>query len=81
MSPENCKIIVAMVSVTGDYLKRNNLLKPIDGHPVRNHYAHLWREIKTKFGSSYKDLDDEQFSDVLKFVNDAPNRCVQAGVK
>ncbi|MBD1157126.1 hypothetical protein IDH10_03040 [Pelagibacterales bacterium SAG-MED20] len=42
----------------------------------RNPYAHVAICVKEKFGNSYKDIPDEQFDEVLKYIDflrDNPN--------
>ena len=52
----------------GDYLK--NKLPEHQSHPKgRNPYAHVALEIKNKFNMSYKDLPDEQYKQVIDFIN------------
>ena len=39
-------------------------------HPKgRNPYAHVAICVKEKFGNSYKDIPDEQFDEVLKYID------------
>tara|TARA_B100001029_G_scaffold87716_1_gene71892 strand:+ start:527 stop:751 length:225 start_codon:yes stop_codon:yes gene_type:complete len=67
MSPENSKFLWKEILEVGDFLK--NKLPPHPSHPKgRNSYAHVALEIKNHFGVSYKDVDDEKFEDVMKFI-------------
>ena len=56
-----------MIQKAGDYL-----LDQLPGHPNhpkgRNPYAHVALCVKEKFGNSYKDIPDEQFDEVLKYI-------------
>jgi len=38
-------------------------------HPKgRNSYAHVAICIKSKFNASYKDIDDDRFDEVVKYI-------------
>jgi hypothetical protein len=38
-------------------------------HPKgRNPYAHVALCVKEKFGNSYKDIEDEKFQEVAKYI-------------
>jgi hypothetical protein len=71
MNQENRKIVLEAARLAGDFLKGK--LAPIDGHPVRNSYAHVYHAIKEKFGKSYKDCDDDQVQSMLTFIDDVKN--------
>ena len=52
----------------GDFLK--DKLPDHPSHPKgRNPYAHVALEIKNKFKMSYKDIPDEKYNLVLKYIN------------
>ena len=39
-------------------------------HPKgRNPYAHVAICIKSKFNSSYKDIEDDKFEEVVRYIN------------
>ena len=58
------KIIVE----AGDYLKGKLPNHP--NHPKgRNPYAHVAICVKSKFGSSYKDLSDNDFQKVVEYID------------
>lgn len=44
-------------------------LVPNHAHPVRNSYAHLWREIKKKMGKSYLECEDSDEKEILDVIN------------
>jgi len=44
-------------------------LVPNHAHPVRNAYAHLWREIKKTMGKSYLECDDTDEAQILEVIN------------
>ena len=69
MTPDNRARIVAAARLAGDELKGR--LPPLPDHPDRNSYAHVWREVKTKFNvESYKDCDDSQVDEVLACIDE-----------
>ena len=54
--------------VSKDYLK--DKLPDSQNHPKgRNPYAHVASEIKNKFNCSYKDLPDDKYEEVIKYIN------------
>tara|TARA_B100000029_G_scaffold466211_1_gene501535 strand:- start:16026 stop:16253 length:228 start_codon:yes stop_codon:yes gene_type:complete len=67
MNIENKKILWNEILKAGDFLK--NKLPDHPNHPKgRNPYAHVALEIKNKFAMSYKDLPDEEFKNVIDFI-------------
>ncbi len=44
-------------------------LVPNHAHPVRNPYAHLWREIKKEMGKSYLECDDADEKKIIEVIN------------
>ena len=56
-----------MIQEAGDYL-----LGQLPNHPNhpkgRNPYAHVAIWVKEKFGNSYKDIPDEKFTEVIKYI-------------
>ena len=64
-----------IIQQAGDYLQ--NQLPEHPNHPKgRNPYAHVALEIKNKFNSSYKDLPDDKYEEVLdyiEFLKENPN--------
>ena len=50
----------------GDYLE---VLPDHPNHPKgRNPYAHVAICVKNKFNASYKDIEDEKFYEVLRYI-------------
>ena len=48
----------------GDYLKGQ-----LPDHPKgRNPYAHVAICVKSKFNQSYKDIKDEKFNEVVRYI-------------
>ena len=67
MTPENSKKLWKIIQETGDYLQGQLPNHP--NHPKgRNPYAHIALCIKEKFRASYKDISDEQFNDVINYI-------------
>ena len=56
-----------MIQEAGDFLVGK--LPEHPNHPKgRNPYAHVAICVKNKFNASYKDISDEKFTDVLRFI-------------
>ena len=69
LSIESQKLIYAAGKEAGDFLK--DKLKPCEGHPVRNPYAHVWERVKHHLGGfSYKDCDDEDVPVILELIKE-----------
>ena len=67
MSPEKSQKIWKIIQEAGDYLKGQ--LPDHPNHPKgRNPYAHVAICVKSKFNKSYKDISDEQYEKVLKYI-------------
>ena len=67
MNSANRKKLWKMIQEAGDYLEGQLPNHP--NHPNgRNPYAHVAICIKSKFNSSYKDIPDELYGDVLKYI-------------
>ena len=67
MKKENSSKLWKIIQETGDYLISRLPYHP--NHPKgRNPYAHLALCVKDKFGNSYKDIPDEKFNDVVKYI-------------
>ncbi len=67
VNKENADMIFVLMRRAGDNLKGR--LPPSRNHPGgRNPYAHVATCIKQKFGMSYKDVPDGQFSDLVQFI-------------
>jgi len=68
VNSENKKKLWSEILLAGDFLK--NKLPDHPNHPRgRNPYAHVALEIKNKFHDSYKDLDDEKFTEIMSFIS------------
>ena len=67
MNEKNKKILWSEILNAGDFLKNKLPFNPY--HPKgRNPYAHVALEIKNKFKNSYKDLSDNKFQEVIKYI-------------
>ena len=67
MNKENKKKLWQEILLAGDYLKHK--LPEHPNHPKgRNPYAHVALCVKENFNNSYKDIPDEKFDEVLKYI-------------
>ena len=67
MNNENKKEVWRVIQRHGDLLV--NKLAPHPNHPMgRNPYAHICTLIKSHFGCSYKDVEDEKRGDLINFI-------------
>ena len=68
MNKENASKLWKIIQEAGDYLV--DQLPDHPNHPKgRNSYAHVALCVKEKFNSSYKDIPDEKFSEVMNFID------------
>ena len=67
MNKENASKLWKMIQEAGDYL--DGQLPDHTSHPKgRNPYAHVSICIKNHFNASYKDIPDNEFDKVVKFI-------------
>tara|TARA_Y100000992_G_scaffold302289_1_gene275906 strand:- start:2015 stop:2242 length:228 start_codon:yes stop_codon:yes gene_type:complete len=67
MNKENASKIWKIIQEAGDYL--DGQLPEHPNHPKgRNPYAHVAICVKNKFHNSYKDIPDEKFYEVIKYI-------------
>ena len=67
MTDEKSRQLWKMIQEAGDYLQGQ--LPDHPNHPKgRNPYAHLAICVRSKFNQSYKDIEDEKFSEVVKYI-------------
>jgi hypothetical protein len=67
MNKENAEKLWKIIQETGDYLQGRLPNHP--NHPNgRNPYAHVAICIKNKFDSSYKDIPDDKYEEILKYI-------------
>ena len=68
MNEENRRRLWVLIQEAGDYLQGQ--LPEHPNHPKgRNPYAHVALAVKNKFNTSYKDIDDNKFDEVIKYIN------------
>ena len=68
MNKENASKLWKMIQEAGDYLQGK--LPDHQNHPKgRNSYAHIALCVREKFQLSYKDIEDEKFEEVVKYIN------------
>ena len=67
MNKENASKLWKIIQQAGYHLQGS--LPDHPNHPKgRNPYAHIALCIKDKFQNSYKDIEDEKFDEVLKYI-------------
>ena len=67
MNKENASKLWKIIQEAGDYLQGQ--LPEHSNHPRgRNPYAHVALCVREKFNSSYKDIPDDQFEEVIKYI-------------
>ena len=67
MNKENASKLWKIIQEAGDYLEGQ--LPEHSNHPRgRNPYAHIAISVKSKFNASYKDIEDNKFDDVIKYI-------------
>ena len=67
MDKINKEKIWRLIQNTGDVLAGKLPEQP--NHPKgRNPYAHVALEVKTHFGTTYKDIPDENYNEVLEYL-------------
>ena len=68
MKKENASKLWKIIQEAGDYLK--DQLPNHPNHPKgRNPYAHVALCVKEKFNDSYKDIEDEKYEEVIKYIS------------
>ena len=67
MSPEKSQKLWKIIQEAGDFLKGQ--LPDHPNHPKgRNSYAHVALCVKDQFNASYKDIPDEKYNEVIKYI-------------
>tara|TARA_B100000401_G_scaffold294782_1_gene202035 strand:- start:142 stop:399 length:258 start_codon:yes stop_codon:yes gene_type:complete len=68
LNKENASKLWKLIQTTGD-----DLLGKLPNHPNhpkgRNPYAHVALEVKTHFKMTYKDIPDENFDEVVRYLD------------
>ena len=67
MNKENTEKLWKIIQEAGDYLEGRLPNHP--NHPNgRNPYAHVAICVKEKFGNSYKDIPDNKYEEILRYI-------------
>tara|TARA_Y100001958_G_C21022436_1_gene398458 strand:+ start:484 stop:711 length:228 start_codon:yes stop_codon:yes gene_type:complete len=67
MNKENSIKLWKIIQEAGNYLEGR--LPEHPNHPKgRNSYAHIALCVREKFNASYKDIPDERYDEVLKYI-------------
>ena len=67
MNKLNASKLWKLIQLTGDEL--SGKLPDHPNHPKgRNPYAHVALEVKTHFKMTYKDIPDQKFDEVVKYL-------------
>ena len=67
MNKENASKLWKIIQEAGDYLQGQ--LPEHPNHPKgRNPYAHVALAVKEKFNVTYKDIPNEKFDEVVKYI-------------
>jgi len=67
MDKENASKLWKIIQEAGDYLK--DQLPEHPNHPKgRNPYAHVALAVKEKFNVTYKEIPDDKFDEVVKYI-------------
>mgnify|MGYP001470134419 CR=1 FL=1 len=67
MNKENASKLWKIIQQAGDYLQDQLPDHPYHPHG-RNPYAHVAICVKSKFNSSYKDISDDRYNEVLNYI-------------
>lgn len=78
MNKQHLKIINTFVREKGNEIQ--SILPPLPGHPVRQAQAHLYKEIKLRFGVPVKELDDHRFDEVMKLLHICVEHAAEPGI-
>lgn len=66
MNKQNLKLIHEFIQKKGNEIQ--SLLPPLPNHPKRQAQAHLYREIKLRFGVPVAELGDGRFDEVMRLL-------------
>ena len=67
MKKKNANELWRIIQEAGNYLQGQLPSHP--NHPTgRNPYAHIALCVKEHFNSSYKDIPDEKYNDVIEYI-------------
>lgn len=66
MNKRNLRTIHEFIQKKGNEIQ--SILPPLPGHPVRQAQAHLYKEIKLRFGVPVAEIGDGRFDEVMKLL-------------
>lgn len=66
MNKQNLKLIHQFIKKKGDEIQSRLPILP--GHPTRQAQAHLYKEIKLRFGVPVAELGDGRFEEVMRLL-------------
>lgn len=78
MNKANCAIIHEYIQKKGNEIQ--SILPPLPGHPVRQAQAHLYKEIKLRFGVPAKDIRDSRFDEVMRLLEICVEHAAEPGI-
>lgn len=67
MNKENLRRISEAIKKKGDEIQ--SILPSLPNHPTRQAQAHLYREIKLRFGVYVAELGDHRFDEVMRMID------------
>ena len=78
MNKDNLNTIHKFIQRRGDEIQA--ILPALPGHPYRQAQAHLYKEIKTKFGVPVKELGDQRFDEVMRLLEICCEHAAEADI-
>lgn len=79
MNKRNLKIIHEFIQKKGNEIQ--SILPSLPGHPVRQAQAHLYKEIKLRFGVPVAELGDGRFDEVMKLLQICVEHAADPNIK
>lgn len=79
MSPDHLKLINEFIREKGNDIQ--DILPKLPGHPIRQAQAHLYKEIKLRFGVVVKEVDDNRFEEVMKLLRICVDNAAKPNIK
>ena len=79
MNKEHLQEINRLIKQKGDEIQP--ILPPLPSHPVRQAQAHLYREIKLRFGVPVAELGDHRFEEVLRLIQVCVDNAADPDIK
>lgn len=78
MNKYHLKLIHEFIQKRGNEIQ--SILPSLPGHPVRQAQAHLYKEIKTKFGVPVAEIGDGRFDEVMRLLQLCVDHAAERGV-